>query len=536
MGAAKVRTARAARDICLGRPLGGCRSTYSDTRAHVAYACLAVLLCIATTLSLFAPAMAVEVNLDDNPDQKLSWKLDESHNYNGDVTIYYYYLVNESGEKVTSVKNNGKEIDLTDDRNKVRNDFSNDGDMGFVDDGVWAATKDATLSPPPAILTWGQPSEFLNVLTKEVSDKVSDATDGGNRTEANAGKSWDYSQPIRGYVVGDPVEGKKQDKVPTWGLTKLDNVFPSFIHWTYTSFIAPLLLLAAGIASWLTYLIDPTQLFTQPFSGGAMDGLYNAAVAVNAVATTYGKIFLGIIFVASLLDPGRPRAHDGTAEWLDQMLKRICLLMIAMVFIDNAMTVVQWIYGLAGNAIKDVNAALGGGGAKAFGDDLLTTVCVRVQTLTYNDFFVSIVLLFVLGGVVVSVLKCALKVLSIALLRAGEIYLRASLAAIPFAFLSGERQRQVGVNYLKRFCTVCFQSVAIAVALSFMSTMYSAAGTVTGALISAASTSAAAGVNGMSMIIETVKIALPIVVAVNVAAAIVDKSENVANGLFGAPM
>ena len=108
-------------------------------------------------------------------------------------------------------------------------------------------------------------------------------------------------------------------------------------------------------------------------------------------------------------------------------------------------------------------------------------------------------------------------------MRAGEIYLRAAASPLCLSFLVDDRARQVGMGYIKRFCSVCFQAAIIFIAIALSPLFFQVSAT----LMSNMGAGSIAGTGG---VLETM---LPTMVALFAVTGIVRQSEHVANSMFG---
>ena len=519
-------------EITLGRPLGGCRSSMSPALARGLYICTVALLTIATVLALAVPAQASTVDISKS--NELHWArwtpYDSPADPSGQQQVFWV-LEDASGNWVDSFTKNGRAVDFD-------NSGCLPGALGAAvnssasseNKGIWTTTTiqkggsddrpDATRAPNDGDLDFsGIPDEIRKYLSSNCNPVDADAGDGTvNTNKQDAESKFNWDSPIESTDV-------------TVDLAHLDHILPSFLKCIYQFILAPLIKLAAGLCQWLLKLVDPSKMVDGNFSGGTYKDLYATAVKINDnVAVPYAKTFIMIVFLVSLLDPGRPRSRDGTPEFIDGFLRRLALLFLAWVFVENALTIVEFIYWLGGNAVTKIVELLGGAsGFTEMGTAIQTSVDSTLASVKFSEYYIVLFLLLVMFAVLMSVFKCVQKIIVVMLLRAGEIYLRASMAALPFAFFAGERQRMVGMNYMKRFLAVCFQAVVIVVALSFMGVIFTTSSTIISGLIGQASES----VPGMTAAATVAQAVLPTVVSVACATAIVDKSDAVANSMFG---
>ena len=155
----------------------------------------------------------------------------------------------------------------------------------------------------------------------------------------------------------------------------------------------------------------------------------------------------------------------------------------------------------------------------------------KVSGCTYEEFGGLIALLLFAGGMLMTVYRCVVKVFTVSFLRMAEVYLRAAFAAVPFAFIAGERSRQIGLTYVKRYAATCFQAAVIVVALSFMGLLFAICSSIVGAALDAVQLTATGYIT--AWVIDAAKVAAPVIVGLSVATAVIEKTESLAASLFG---
>lgn len=515
--AAWERTRAVSSEITLGRPIGGSRSTMSPALARGLYICTVALLTIATALALAVPAQAIE---------GIHWQYLSHTESGGGQTVgksltIKYVLVDTDGNWVKWDGGKFVKADGSDSVTCTKTTFNYDAsDMRKNCSQNLPSPSDA-----------GLPGEATSQISQEVYYENASYNNGAPSSSATGQDTNQTTGDQKGNTGAFNWDSPIESTDVTVDLAHLDHILPSFLKNIYQFILAPLIKLAAGLCQWLLKLVDPSKMVDGNFSGGTYKDLYATAAKINDnVAVPYAKTFIMIVFLVSLLDPGRPRAHDGTPEFIDGFLRRVALLFLAWVFVENALTIVEFIYWLGGNAVTKIVELLGGAsGFTEMGTAIQSSVDSTLSSVKFSEYYIVLFLLLVMFAVLMSVFKCVQKIIVVMLLRAGEIYLRASMAAVPFAFFAGERQRMVGMNYMKRFLAVCFQAVVIVVALSFMGVIFTTSSTIISGLIGQASES----VPGMTAAATVAQAVLPTVVSVACATAIVDKSDAVANSMFG---
>ena len=558
-GSARSRAPRRAGLARLG-PIGGSAARRTTKGHRIAGIAIAILLAVATALAAVSPARALTVELSEM-EGRLHWAYQgsvlQSHtSADGKHYTLWWVLEDSKGRQVDELTLNGSEWKAP------------SGRPSGQDSGIWTSTsvRADVVQDPGGGLSWSAltladvaaakpdrsayPELLDSWIDLSATETVAETNNGlgfaightaGQDTETPEGSSDPTSGTdwIRGYATGETdgsgnvVTGDENalgnatkpefDLFDFWG-----SITRCLVNFFYCWIIAPVILFCTDVCEWLLGCIDPTALLAQDFNGGSFVELYRIARQVSdSVAVPYGTAFLGVVFVLGLVDPSRTRNRIATDQWVDQTLTRLIGLLVAWTAVVHALDLLYWIYWLGSNLAEYVTALLVGAGYQVGGDALGTAVSSvmtkYVAELDYNHFGAAFLWLFAAIFLLVNVWNCVSKVLSVCLLRMAEIYLRASFAAIPFSFFASDGTRQIGVNYLKRFAAVCFQAAIIVVTLSFMGLIYQVTNTVIVSVMPPTSDILTAGIAAV----------LPLFVAIAVATSVVEKSEPIANGLFG---
>lgn len=523
-----------------GEPLGGRLSSRNmDTWAQLARALAVALLALATALAAASPARAVDL---DEYTGGLRWsralELDQSSGTGDDeVAVSWWVLVDEDGNRVGEIVSGGttylpsgsgpagaargfwyrgeaKAGEAISSKAPTRKDMSA---FGYIPDSVW---------------------DRVDWSAAETS--AAQAVDGLG-ADGDAGPLGEWAQkPIRGYVDGDPYDAGEQyhdAEEPSLGLMDVVNfgdivpkLFCCMMNVVYRTCVYPLAMMFAGLTDWLLRLADPTLFFKDSYFTGDYSSFYEKAKLISdGFAAPYAKVFLAIMFTLTLLDPARPRGRMFDDDrWLEHWVTNAALALIGCALIDHAVDAVGWIYMYGTYMAKAAAATVSSsGGLSALGSDIIKNVCTTGQTLTYGNLWLGVVLLVIGFGLAKATFTCVKKILVVSVMRIGEIYLRASLAAIPFAALAGGDEKHTAARYLQRLLAVCVQAALIVVALSMMGPIYDASRAILTALVANAS------VEGFSSVTSLMKTMIPPVVAVALVTAIIDKTEQVAGDMFG---
>lgn len=506
-------------------------------RRLAAAGCAALALLLALLVAT-QPAAAGVIDLD-NYAGRLHWQLDTDENHvdagsEAGTYVYYYRLVDADGNPVTAIRVNGREISL-DKNHKLMS--------GGWTEGVWTYMVGTPSSRPSALTAANRAASELGLSnlsynsTEQAAakNKLVSLVDTGQTDNGGTGEGGTAEEAS----VWDRYKANKvNDDMPVVNITDLaGSLMLVVVKSAYTFLIAPLLHMAADLCQFMLSVVDPSSLFSADFKTGSFSRLFDIAKQVNdAVAVPYGTAFLGVVFALQLLEPGRSRGHMPTEQWLDTTFRQLALLLLAWTMITHAMDIVYGIYWLGTNLSQFISSRILTDtfltGAAQMGADIHELIYSRVDNCTYEQFGGMVGLLVGAGMLVMTVYRCVVKIFTISFLRMGEVYLRAAFAAIPFSFIAGERARMVGVNYVKRYAAVCFQAAVIVVSLSFMGILFSICGALVGAAIDAAALPATAGFF-TQLVIDVVRVVVPAAIGLGVATAIVEKSESLANSLFG---
>lgn len=501
---------------------------------RAALACALALLLAATML--VTPAHAVEIDLDDYTGS-LSWQIDESKTKMVETdggegqgsypVMYYFRLVDADGNAVTSIRVHGHQVDLTRNHNQLTD---NDAFVGGAE-GIWAKFSLQTINKTAS-------ESALAALTYDASDQA-----------AASSKLRELIGEVRGDDAGDLIDGSKatlwdktkgkaiREDSPAFDLTDIGGSLQLLIvKFLYTNIVSPVLYCVSDLCRFMLSAIDPSAIFSADFKSGSFSALYDVAKRVNDdIAVPYGTAFLGIVFALQLLEPGRSRGHMPTEQWLDTTFRQLALLLVAWTLITHAMDVVYFIYWLGSNLSQFISERILQttfvSGSTLMGASISGLINDKVSGCTYEEFGGLIALLLFAGGMLMTVYRCVVKVFTVSFLRMAEVYLRAAFAAVPLAFIAGERSRQIGLTYVKRYAATCFQAAVIVVALSFMGLLFAICSSIVGAALDAVQLTATGYIT--AWVIDAAKVAAPVIIGLSVATAVIEKTESLSASLFG---
>lgn len=492
----------------------------------------AALLAVAT-LALAAPARASVIDLSDYTGS-FRWARykDEAAGDDGGAKVYWV-LEDGAGEWVDEV---------------ICPSGGNSGLVGTapagVSHGFWCVTASSVGTEPASLFVPDRAAAAAIGLMPEVIARIDHAAaDRGwapvapvrGETGEDSDNGW-LGKPVRGYEEGDLTDpGSEYHDVekPDLSLFNLGD----FVWWTarqlYRSAVFPIVMFLASACSWVVQLADPTPLFTGDAARVASETLFQKAQQISSsVAAPIARVLLGIAFTTALLDPARPRGDRFTdSEWAKRALTAIACAALSWVLIDHAASAVWWVYQIGAGAAQAAVDALGPAAASGLGASITGQASLAAQKLTYGELGYSVLLIAALLFCAKTVFSCVAKILTVACSRIAEIYLGAALASIPLSALAAGEGSRSAARYLRRLLAVTMQAALIVCALGLMGPLNTIASDLVAGLI------ARSPANGLvqEAVRSTLGAVIPTVLSVSVCSALVDKCDQVAFDMFGAP-
>lgn len=284
-----------------------------------------------------------------------------------------------------------------------------------------------------------------------------------------------------------------------------------------------------GIADWFMGIIgaNSQSILSQDFETGAFADFYRIASKVSDYAVEpYAIAFLACVFGVAMIRTSDPRRRSQGRDHMEEMLMLAAAFAVCVTLILHAIDLCALVYWLAQNLVAGVGQALeqihmspAGMGAGTVSGPFLAAM----RQITYDQGgSVIVYLLLALVSLAVAA-GCAMTVLTTIFARAGEIYLRAAASPLCLSFLVDDRARQIGMGYIRRFASVCFQAAIIFIAIAMAPLFFKVSATI----VAEMGAGAIAGPGGVLASI------LPTMVSLFAVTGIVRQSEHVANSLFG---
>ena len=351
-------------------------------------------------------------------------------------------------------------------------------------------------------------------------DDSDDARKAQQAAPANNTVEFDYED---GAVLGDydPETGTWQNDAPS----SLFNVVDKVKYWIVT-LIAQLCRGILGIGDWILTIVDPQRLFSAPFDGsaGSYGPLYSIASKVHrTIAVPFGSAFLGLAFVVDVIKLTDRRRYGGV-YWFESLLRLCVMYAVTWTLVNHALEVMGAIYWVGEMLHNAVGVALGN--TTTLGDlsiNLTDTLCDALGTVTYQSWGWAVLYLVLACLTTWVEARLAITVVSIAVMRMGEIYLRAAFAGLPMAFLVSGDTRPTVVQYLKRFAATCFVAATIVVGLAI-------APSIVGVVNDVVQANAPDGLGGIGTVLA---VGIGFWIGLHSMDGIVKKSGDVANAIFG---
>lgn len=348
---------------------------------------------------------------------------------------------------------------------------------------------------------------------EEVKENVEEATE-GKREEVDPSEIGPY---------------KISEAVPKFDLTKLSYDFftTSFACLIYDNFVSFFVGWMCDCISFFLGILDAatSSLFTFEFSTGAFSEFYRVAEVINdRVAVPVGTALLGLSFGVGLVRAMDPRQRVHGFEHAQVLVSQVLLYAVGFGLVTHALDIVAGVYWVGGKVVSGATKGLAelgvGGGGADMASSVTSTLRTSLESVTYDSAGSMWGLtLIALVALAVSV-GCMVYTLSVAFLRAGEIYLRAGFSAVALAFVGSDATRPMGWGWIKRLGAVCVQAGVIIAALGMAGLLFEVSQSCITPLLSDGGP-------------DYVRSLVPSIVALSCMTGLVKKSEQISAGLFG---
>ena len=179
--------------------------------------------------------------------------------------------------------------------------------------------------------------------------------------------------------------------------------------------------------------------------------------AWRAAILPIGCGMLSFVFTVQLIKVSQKMDGNASMPGVKEVVFMLVFFAVFLFLIQNSFDLMQAVYEVVKLAIDRVAGLLGNGAAIDLAEVSITTTDDDVAAL------LAMLVVALASWLVVIVAYVVALVVSWAL--AIQIYVMAAFSPIPFALMSLDETRQMGVGYLKNFAAVCLAGVVILVLL-----------------------------------------------------------------------
>ena len=166
---------------------------------------------------------------------------------------------------------------------------------------------------------------------------------------------------------------------------------------------------------------------------------------------------LSFVFTVQLIKVSQKMDGNASMPGVKEVVFMLVFFAVFLFLIQNSFDLMQAVYEVVKLAIDRVAGLLGNGAAIDLAEVSITT--------TDDDVAALLAMLVVALASWLVVIVAYVVALVVSWARAIQIYVMAAFSPIPFALMSLDETRQMGVGYLKNFAAVCLAGVVILVLL-----------------------------------------------------------------------
>lgn len=316
---------------------------------------------------------------------------------------------------------------------------------------------------------------------------------------------------------------------PTIGITHLGDVIYVIKKAVFDFFRGGVNILMSGCAFCMSIMDAATDpLLTSEFAGGAFQRLYDVASEVaHVVGIPFGTAILGISFTIAMVENSERARRYETRNAAFDVVMLVLSLAVGLALIYHAVDLCALIFNLSTGVVRLLKQALSNVGIASSGslisDSLQQGVLGAMDQLTYGDVGMSLGYLIVALAMALLCFTVMTWVILQALLRMGEVYLRAAFSPIVIGFGSAKSTRPMAIQYLKRFGAVALSAALIIMSLAVSGLLFQITSDVISPITSTVSGGWQALLAGL----------VPTVVAVSAVRELVKRSQQVSASIFG---
>lgn len=198
--------------------------------------------------------------------------------------------------------------------------------------------------------------------------------------------------------------------------------------------------------------------FEQMLGSAGTVTMYDVVRGVwRAAILPIGCGMLSFVFTVQLIKVSQRMDGNASMPGVKEIVFMLVFFAVFLFLIQNSFDLMQAVYEVVKLAIDRVAGLFGSGAAIDLAEVSITTTDDDVAAL------LAMLVVALVSWLVVIVAYVVALVVSWA--RAIQIYVMAAFSPIPFALMSLDETRQMGVGYLKSFAAVCLAGVVILVLL-----------------------------------------------------------------------
>ena len=166
---------------------------------------------------------------------------------------------------------------------------------------------------------------------------------------------------------------------------------------------------------------------------------------------------LSLVFTVQLIHISQRMDGNASMPGVKEVVFLLVFFAVFLFIIQNSFDIMQSIYEVTKLAIDRVAGMFGAGGAVDLSQVSIATTEDDVAALIGMIVIALISWLVVLVAYIVALVVCWA--------RAIQLYIMAAFAPIPLSLMALDETRQMGVNYIKNFVSVCLAGIIILVLL-----------------------------------------------------------------------
>ncbi len=269
--------------------------------------------------------------------------------------------------------------------------------------------------------------------------------------------------------------------------------------------------------------ISSFRIFTLDFASPELVGVWSVASSVALhVSMVLAYALLGF-FVALEFYTATQHIEKSKFGGIEMIMRCLIKILIVKLVVDNTPAIMRGLYDLSVNITHGVEkyALSSGAAGQVMPKDAILNV---INSATGDQigllFIIMLVMLVALG---VTFATC-IFIQVYALGRFIEIFVCVAFGALPIVCLLGQDTKQIGINFIKNYASVCLQGAVIVLLLKFVAPLFAGVAVLLSNMVSTT------GASGIQIILTCVP---PLALSFSIFGA-VKGSRGLANKLVGA--